>query len=83
MIEAAQHGVPTVAYASAGGVADSIRDGETGRLVYPGEDFGEAVGETVGRREAMAPAARAWAARFSWEETGRKFARVIAAVLSS
>ena len=83
VIEAAQHGVPTVAYASAGGVADSIRDRETGRLVQPGEEFGEVVGETIGRREAMAPAAREWAARFSWEETGRKFERIIAAVLSS
>ena len=83
VIEAAQHGVPTVAYASAGGVADSIRDRETGRLVQPGEEFGEVVGETLGRREAMAPAARAWAARFSWAETGRKFERIIAAVLSS
>ena len=83
VIEAAQHGVPTVAYASAGGVADSIRDRETGRLVQPGEEFGEVVGETLGRRDAMAPAARAWAARFSWAETGRKFERIIAAVLSN
>ncbi|WJY98422.1 glycosyltransferase family 4 protein [Corynebacterium fournieri] len=83
VIEAAQHGVPTVAYASAGGVADSICDGVTGRLVEPGEEFVEVVGQTLGRREAMAPAARAWAGRFSWEETGRKFARVIAAVWSS
>ena len=83
VIEAAQHGVPTVAYASAGGVADSIRDRETGRLVQPGEEFGEVVGETLGRREAMAPAAREWAARFSWAETGRKFERIIAAVSSS
>ena len=83
VIEAAQHGVPTVAYASAGGVADSIRDRETGRLVQPSEEFGEVVGETLGRREAMASAAQAWAARFSWEETGRKLERIIAAVLSS
>ena len=83
VIEAAQHGVPTVAYASAGGVADSIRDGETGRLVQPGEEFEQVVGETLGRREAMAPAAREWAARFSWEETGRRFAKIIGAVSSS
>ena len=80
VIEAAQHGVPTVAYASAGGVADSIRDGETGRLVHPGEEFEQVVGETLGRREAMAPAAREWAARFSWEETGRRFATIIGAL---
>ena len=83
VIEAAQHGVPTVAYASAGGVADSIRDGVTGRLVRPGEEFGNVVGETLGRREAMAPAAREWAARFSWEATGRKFERITKAVWSS
>ena len=83
VIEAAQHGLPTVAYASAGGVADSIRDGETGRLVRPGEDFAEAVAETLGRGAAMAQSAGKWAARFSWEATGAKFERVIAAASTS
>lgn len=34
-LEAAAHGKPTVAYAT-GGVVDAVRDGETGRLVEPG-----------------------------------------------
>ena len=80
VIEAAQHGVPTVAYASAGGVADSIRDGVTGRLVADGEDFAAVARETLERRGAMAQAAKRWAQGFSWEETGRKFEKVIAAL---
>ncbi|UBI09454.1 glycosyltransferase family 4 protein [Corynebacterium coyleae] len=77
VIEAAQHGVPTVAYASAGGVADSIRDGETGRLVQSGEDFADVTRETLERRAGLAGNARRWAQRFSWEETGRRFAAVL------
>lgn len=82
VIEAAQHGVPTVAFASAGGVCESIRDGVTGTLVAPGGEvaaaFTEAVRATLARRGAMAGPARAWAARFSWEETGRRFEALLA-----
>ena len=84
VIEAAQHGVPTVAFADAGGVSESIRDGETGRLVAPGGGAGaftRAVRETLAARSDMAEPAREWAARFSWEETGRRFEEVVRRVL--
>lgn len=84
VIEAAQHGVPTVAFADAGGVSESIRDGVTGRLVSAGADeagaaatFVDAVRETLAERNVMAAPAREWAERFSWAETGRRFAEVI------
>lgn len=81
VIEAAQHGVPTVAYADAGGVGESIRDGVTGRLVRGGESFAQVVREVLGAD--MGDAARDWAARFSWQATGREFERVIAAPSTS
>ncbi|WJZ08693.1 GDP-mannose-dependent alpha-(1-6)-phosphatidylinositol monomannoside mannosyltransferase [Corynebacterium glaucum] len=77
VIEAAQHGVPTVGFADAGGVNESIRDGETGRLVRADEDFTAVVCETLGAD--MADAARAFAAQFSWEATGRKVLSVLKA----
>ena len=43
VIEAAQHGVPTVGYRGAGGVNDSIVDGETGLLVDSQAEFVQAV----------------------------------------
>lgn len=80
MIEAAQHGVPTVAFSSAGGVRDSIVDGVTGRLVADGESFTDAVIETM--RGDYGEAARLWAGRFSWEETGRRFEQVLEEVVA-
>ena len=79
VIEAAQHGVPTVAFSSAGGVRDSIVDGVTGRLVADGESFTDAVIETM--RGDYDQAARAWAAQFSWEETGRRFEQILEEVV--
>ncbi|MCP1387564.1 glycosyltransferase family 4 protein [Corynebacterium sp. TA-R-1] len=97
VIEAAQHGVPTVAFSDAGGVNESIRDFETGRLVAAGEDFTGVVAELVRELSAepgggwalsmpaspMPAAAREWAATFSWEETGRRFADVLARAAGS
>lgn len=39
MIEAAQHGVPTIGYRSSGGLSDSIVDGVTGMLVDDVDDL--------------------------------------------
>ena len=80
MVEAAQHGVPTVGYRSAGGLRESIIDGETGVLVDSDTQFKQVVRELISEPEALedlGDRARAWSARFSWEETGRKFAELI------
>src|SRR3546814_1721721 len=47
-MEAAAHGVPTVAYA-VGGVPDAVLDGTSGVLVQPGDEvgFAEAVDRTL------------------------------------
>lgn len=80
VMEAAQHGVPSIGYASAGGLRDSIRDGETGVLV---DTRGQLISETrsllddAPRRRELGEKARKWAGEFSWEQTGARFAQLI------
>jgi len=91
VIEAAQHGVPTVGYRSSKGLTDSIIDGVTGLLVG-----GDAVADQAAAVPALASAvesllldaelradlgrkARLRANEFSWEQT----ASVVYAVLAS
>ncbi|MDX8147366.1 glycosyltransferase family 4 protein [Lentzea sp. BCCO 10_0061] len=72
IMEAASHGVPTIAYRSAGGVAEAIVEHRTGLLA---EDFDDFVrhAETLLRdqplRKAMGAAGRERAQQFSWEES--------------
>ncbi|MEV6277250.1 glycosyltransferase family 4 protein [Nocardia sp. NPDC051832] len=82
VIEAAQHGVPTVGYRSSRGLTDSIVDGVTGLLVDDVTDLTEAVGdllEDAEGRTVMGEKARARAREFSWEQTGNGVYEVLAA----
>lgn len=70
VVEAAAHGVPSIAYRSAGGLAESIDDGRTGLLV---DDDLEAFIATTRKlladdthRTALGEAARDHVARYSW-----------------
>ena len=86
VVEAGQHGVPTVGYREAGGLRDSIVDGETGILVDSEAEFRAAVRDLVAdadRRTALGAAACQRAAQYSWEETGRKFAALLCSVVDS
>ena len=82
VMEAASAGVPTVAYRSAGGVTESIADGETGILVDG--DAGafaaalDALLRDDRRREAMGNRARVRARSFTWEEAVDQFEDVLA-----
>lgn len=72
-LEAAQAGLPVVT-TTAGGVGESVRAGETGFTVPPGEPraLAEAVRLLLAspeRAKAMGAAGRAWAATFSWERS--------------
>lgn len=81
VIEAAVHGVPTVAYRSAGGVTESVRDGRTGLLVDDLDQFVAAVESLLASpelRAAMAQACTARAAECSWEATVDAFEAVVA-----
>ncbi|MER7452791.1 glycosyltransferase family 4 protein [Nocardia beijingensis] len=85
VIEAAQHGVPTVGYRSSRGLTDSIVDGATGILVDDVTQLADAVGDLLddpGARTVMGEKARARARarEFSWEQTGNGVYEVLAAV---
>ncbi|WP_406267860.1 glycosyltransferase family 4 protein [Nocardia sp. NBC_00881] len=73
VIEAAQHGVPTIGYRSSRGLTDSIVDGATGILVDDVTQLADAVGDLIddpAARTVMGEKARARAGEFSWEQTG-------------
>ncbi len=80
IMEAAAHGVPTVAYRSAGGVAEAIVADRTGVLADDFEDFVDQVDALLGdqeRRRRMGAAGRTRARRFSWDESVLSFEGVI------
>ncbi len=83
VIEAGQHGVPTVGYRSAGGLNDSVIDGETGLLA---EDGVAALTACVKRlldhpqlRSELGDNASSRAEQFTWTQTGEQFAELICA----
>jgi len=75
-VEAAAHGLPTVAFAT-GGVVDAVSDGVSGRLVYPGDYRGlaDAVLDTLRASDGWSHQCMNFAARFAWDEFGRLMAR--------
>jgi glycosyltransferase involved in cell wall biosynthesis len=80
IMEAAARGVPAVAYRSAGGVTESIVDGETGTLADDLDGLAKAADELLtdaALRARLGEAARARAARFDWGATGRRFAQLV------
>ncbi|MEU5842182.1 glycosyltransferase family 4 protein [Rhodococcus sp. NPDC047139] len=73
VVEAAQHGVPTIGYRSSKGLTDSIIDGVTGVLVDSPAQLTAAVAELLAdadRRRQLGSKARIRAGEFSWEATG-------------
>ncbi len=75
LLEAASHGLPSIAGRS-GGVPDAVAEGESGLLVAPHDApaFAAAVLRLLGapgERARMAQAARRWAATHTWEGTAR------------
>ena len=79
-IEAARHGVPTVAYRSAGGVTESVRDGYTGLLVDDDAGLERAVAKLLGDaelRDRLGQQARTFAEGYSWDATALRFAGVL------
>jgi phosphatidylinositol alpha-1,6-mannosyltransferase len=77
-VEAAAHGLPTVAFAT-GGVIDAVADGESGRLVPPGDYaiFAQNVIDVLSLRGsvAMKDKARSFAEAFAWDRFGKNIAR--------
>jgi len=71
-IEAAAHGLPTVAYAT-GGVVDAVREGQSGCLVTPGDAAGFAQAVLATLASPLAPeGCRTFAQGLAWDEFGRR-----------
>ena len=82
VVEAGVHGTPSVAFHGAGGVTDSIIDGETGLLVEADDvdAFRDAVRLLLldaGRRRSLGAAASSHAHSFDWDSTAKAFDRVL------
>ncbi|GAB2640378.1 glycosyltransferase family 4 protein [Kribbella swartbergensis] len=78
--EAAGHGVPTVAYRSAGGPTESVHDGVSGVLVDNPSDFTAAVIELlqdVELRQRLSDGAAASAGNFTWSAAALTFDRLL------
>lgn len=78
VVEAGTHATPSVAFAHAGGLAESIVDGVTGTLVE--EDFAGALRELLldpERRARLGEGARVHAARFTWTASAQGFSAVL------
>ena len=72
VVDAASHGVPTVAYHGAGGLSESIEDGRTGLLVHDLDALVAAVSLLLSDeplRNTLGATAREHARRFTWEGT--------------
>ncbi|MFT3901352.1 MAG: glycosyltransferase family 4 protein [Gordonia sp. (in: high G+C Gram-positive bacteria)] len=83
VVEAAQHGVPTIGYRSSAGLTDSIADEETGLLVEGPDELVAATRkllENPAFARELGDAARAAAAGYSWSATADGFERVFASV---
>jgi glycosyltransferase involved in cell wall biosynthesis len=83
--EAGSHGVPTVAYSSAGGTRESIADGVSGLLVDTPTELTEAVRRLVGddaERTRLGKGAREMSHTFSWAHSQESFAHVLSDVLA-
>ncbi|HEY9110794.1 MAG TPA: glycosyltransferase family 4 protein [Rhodanobacteraceae bacterium] len=84
-VEAAAHGLPTVAFAT-GGVVDAVGEGQSGHLIRPGDynAFADAVLRALSQRDALRRRSIDFARQFAWPEFGTrisgqlKFAKEVA-----
>jgi glycosyltransferase involved in cell wall biosynthesis len=82
IMEAAARAVPAIGYRSAGGVTESIQDGETGLLVADQAELTERTRELLTDTEArlaMGKKARVRAANFDWQGSAARFEQLILA----
>jgi glycosyltransferase involved in cell wall biosynthesis len=78
--EAAGHGVPTVAYRSAGGPTESVHDGHSGVLVDTAHEFTAAIITLLqdqAARTELSTGATATAGNFTWAATVGAWDRVL------
>ena len=79
-IEAAAHGLPTVAFA-VGGVSDAVSDGVSGYLLQQGDcdGFADRICDVlvIGRATQMRDNARAFASSFAWVHFGERLRLIL------
>ena len=83
VIEAAQHGVPTIGYHSSGGLTDSVVDGVTGLLVADYDELVRRLEQLVGDavlREELGAKAAARSSEFSWPQSASAMGSVLETV---
>jgi glycosyltransferase involved in cell wall biosynthesis len=80
VVEAAAKGTPTIGYREAGGVNESIDDGETGVLVDGLDEAVEAARHLLRHPdllEQMSDRARGHAGRYSWDTSAKAFEEIL------
>jgi glycosyltransferase involved in cell wall biosynthesis len=85
VIEAAQHGVPTIGYRSSGGLADSIIDGVTGALVDSRTELVNRLQQLLDDpvlRDQLGGKAQARSTEFSWPQSADAMRTVLESVLA-
>lgn len=83
VIEAAQHGVPTIGYRCSGGLSDSIVDGVTGILVDSRDELADRLEWLLTDpvlRGQLGAKAQARSAEFSWQQSADALRTVLEAV---
>lgn len=83
VVEAAQHGVPTIGYRSSGGLSDSIVDGVTGLLVDDYEGLVDGLDRLLSDdvlREQLGAKAQARSGDFSWKQSAEAMREVLESV---
>lgn len=84
IMEAARHGVPAIGYATAGGVAESIVDGQTGLLVTGDQtQFTAAIDRLLSdpaKRHQLGENARTYSKQFSWDQSVVDFEKLLSNV---
>lgn len=83
VVEAAQHGVPTIGYRSSGGLTDSIVDGVTGLLVDDHADLVDRLEQLLGDRvlrDELGAKAAARSREFSWPQSAAAMRTVLESV---
>lgn len=80
-VEAAAHGLPTVAFAT-GGVVDAVADGKSGRLVASGDyaTFSDAALQMLEKRAELCTSCLTFAQGFAWPTFGQQLAAQLSGV---